>query len=182
MNQTSTKSAIELLSSLEEVNKDIERMSLVPSKLVAAQNKKLSLIMDSLILSTSPDFPQCKELPYCFKGKFKTIGYYGKRQPLAKILYYFYNSLGDTIDFQMPEGNIYRSCGNTECYYPEHLVPAGARRMEMQKIRGSYKSPLKVDIAINMPAKAEEDIQAELEKQEQELFALFATKHPEKSQ
>ena len=71
MNQTSTKSPMELLSSLEEVNKDIERMSLVPSKLVAAQNKKLSLIMDSLILSTSPDFPQCKELPIASKGSLR---------------------------------------------------------------------------------------------------------------
>jgi len=178
MNKLSTKSTKELLSALEEVNRDIERMSLVPSRLVAAQNKKLSLIVDSLIPSTSPSFPQCKELPHCFKGKFKTIGYYGKRQPLAKTLYYFYNSLGDTIDFQMPEGNIYRSCGNSECFYPEHLVPAGVRRMEMQKIRGSYKSPLTVDIDMpeDMRATTEEDIQAELERQEQELFALFASK------
>lgn len=122
----------QLLSELASIDSALVAQTNFPSARLSLQNKKIKLIINSLVkLSESSE---CLVLPSILEGKYKTISYYGKRQTLAQVIYYFTKSEEDTVEFYMPEGNLYRECGNAECLNPGHLI-IGKKASLMQQTK-----------------------------------------------
>lgn len=128
-----TNIRIELMT----IDGEIQANGAIPSRLIYWQNEKLKLILASLI----PTGNGCLEMPLEFQGKFKTVGYYGKRITLPKALKYFANSLEDTIETQEIDYNLFRSCENINCFNPEHLV--GSQELRAMKLGMQYKEPIR---------------------------------------
>lgn len=129
-----TESDYQLLSELKGIDSALLEQTNYPAARLALQNRKIRTIINSLIRVDSSEFSNCLILPSILEGKYKTISYYGKRQTLAQVIYYFTKSEGDTVEFYMPEGNLYRECGNSECLNPKHLI-IGKKNLAVQQTK-----------------------------------------------
>lgn len=156
-----TESEYQLLSELEAIDSALVKQTNYPATRLALQNRKIETILASLVKENSSE---CLVLPSILEGKYKTISYYGKRQTLAQVIYYFIKSEGDTIEFYMPEGNLYRECGNAECLNPKHLI-IGKKNLAMQQTK-CVKVTKKEYRELNKESIELERVERELAKQE----------------
>lgn len=162
----------QLLSELERIDSDLVKQTNYPAARLALQNRKIATIINSLVKPAKES--ECLILPAVLEGKYKTISYYGKRQTLAQVIYYFTKSEGDTVEFYMPEGNLYRECGNAECLNPTHLV-VGKKNLAMQQTkcvkvtRKEYKELNKENIELErMDRRIEKEAKKEYTEEELE--------------
>jgi hypothetical protein len=167
------------LIELAEIDREIQKNAFLPSILLQWQNKKLEFIVENLVSSEE----NCLVLPVFLMGRFKTIGYYGERQPLVRALYYFHHSEGDTIPFQMPVGNLVKFCGNPDCLNMNHVTTRAElrfRELELMKlknkgIRTRKENKIK-EVAKEFMELTEEEMREEVRKIEEEIFKEFGNK------
>lgn len=163
-----------IVNRLAVIDSEIQFYSHSPTLLLKKQEEKLLLLTESLVDSSDSNFPHCKVLPEEFKGKFKTVGYYGKRMPLAKALFAYsnYSSIPSV------EKNIYKTCENPYCFNIEHLRE-GKKNWDNKILSKRHLQRIgmelgKLDATMESAEEKEAREEKELAEQERELFALFA--------